>query len=728
MSLENIPSQEEPQHGASQSGIVTPRQARAEGQRQDQKIVVNSAGDTKEAGSDTVTTPTGETYTPTPNQNEVDLRKYREVNNEVDTDSVTTPDGKRIYRQGVDSKNTGVAHDLESGQWMETRHSKEAPEKDSFVSAERVSEGTITARNQATQDLEGGGAKWRNDRGQFSKKGEGRLDATGQQIEQARNEMNAAQRDQHSETLDRNREANEGLIGSTPPSSGMTEALRGVDEKANAIKQQIGRNRKHQEALDSNKKANEGFIGSPPPSKGMSKGLKHMDQTTSEIREQGEREEGGASEPEITTVDPTTPEETGPTERSPLSEIGERLVGIDERLNGIQGQLDGLNAMLTEAQANGELNTEQLLEMMMEQNRLFTEQAQLQSERFEALLQQQSLQQGEFFRTLLDRLGDARPEGTTPEEQAPGEQVPGEAEPENIPPAEVIDSDRIAQLQNEHRELQESRRNRERKEKIIKIVAGVAGGAIALASPPVSIAAVIGVTVGGRLLGKGLKKWSEKLRSKSNSMKYEDRGNKTAAELYELDKEIQRKEWWADRLGEASAVTLGGSAGYGLGKAIQNIFGWEGIGGGNTPPEGGAPGGEGGTPGGAEGGGDTPPNLETPPEGDIGGGPEEPFELPQNTESVGGGIGEAEYFNASDYGWNAEQLGWTGDRIALGAHGSAEGTLQKEFFGELFDLVPKEKLMGQAAGNTANQFLRQAYNGADPTQAAQSAAQALLGQ
>jgi hypothetical protein len=183
-----------------------------------------------------------------------------------------------------------------------------------------------------------------------------------------------------------------------------------------------------------------------------------------------------------------------------------------------------------------------------------------------------------------------------------------------------------------NQEQQESRRKRERKEKIIKIVAGVAGGAIALASPPVGIAALVGVTLGGRLVGKGLKKWSENLRSKSNAMKYESRRGKTPLELGELDKKIRRRARWADRLGEISAVTLGGSAGYGLGKAVQNIFGWKGIGGGNTPPEGGTAGGnEGGDPtgegAGGEGGGNTPPDLNTTPEGDIG-GPADSFELP----------------------------------------------------------------------------------------------------
>jgi hypothetical protein len=216
-------------------------------------------------------------------------------------------------------------------------------------------------------------------------------------------------------------------------------------------------------------------------------------------------------------------------------------------------------------------------------------------------------------------------------------------------------------------------------------------------------------------------------------MRYESRRGKNLAELTEMDKKIKRKAWWADRLGEVSSVILGGSTGYGAGKAIQNIFGWKGIGGNNTP--------EGPTNiGGAENsGGNTNldqgntttklPDLPGEPSGET-----LAENIGNNADSslgIGGGegIGNADHFLASDYNWNASEMGWLGNKVALGGQGGPEGILQKEFFSELFNQVPQNDLMGQAAGNTVNQYLRQAYyGGVNPTEAAQNAAKALLGQ
>ena len=133
---------------------------------------------------------------------------------------------------------------------------------------------------------------------------------------------------------------------------------------------------------------------------------------------------------------------------------------------------------------------------------------------------------------------------------------------------EYIDKNVIAPVEKENE------RKRIRKERIIKIVAGVAGAGVALATPAVGVAAVIGVTLGGRLIGKGLAKWGANLRSTSTAMKYESRRGKSIEELQEMDKKQQRREWWGKRLGEASSVFIGGATGYGLGKAVQSLFGW----------------------------------------------------------------------------------------------------------------------------------------------------------
>ena len=187
------------------------------------------------------------------------------------------------------------------------------------------------------------------------------------------------------------------------------------------------------------------------------------------------------------------------------------------------------------------------------------------------------------------------------------------------------------------------------------------------------------------------------------------RQGKTLQELQDMDKKQKRKAWWADRLGGASAILIGGSTGYGIGSAIQNMFGWNGISGPKPPvnPT---------TPPPNTGPTTTPPNTGTPT-----------GTTPTNigTPTGGEGLGNAEWFRASDYGWDPNRLGWLGDRVSVGPQGGSHGLLQKDFFGELTKLVPKEKLMGQASGDVVNSFLRNAYNGVNPTQAAQSAAQAL---
>lgn len=510
--------------------IVTPDQARQESYPDNQEVTVNSSGDTKEAGSNEVTTPTGETYTPTSNQNNVDIEKYQAVVNEVKTDSVETPYGKSVYRREVDSKNTGVAHDLESDQWMETRHSKEAPETDTFVSAQEVSEETIATRNRTTQELQDDGAKWRNDKGQFSKSGEGRLDATKQQIENARKEMTAT--DSHSQAVNRNREANEGFNAAKPVPEQATNALRDMDEKADRIKS-------HEDALESNKNANEGFNGAKPVRQPMKEALEDIDNISKDLK--GKNFSKSLSE----LMDPKTAakynkvmygEEETPKPEVVTPEVTHQDPVIQNLLSRVQ--------------------------VLEEQNREL---------RGENTWEQRS---ADYTRQLqeLEEVMEIRP--LTDEEKVRYFNLQRENS--------YIDKNIIAP------EQEEGKKKRERKERIIKIVSGVAGGALALATPAVGVAAVVGVTLGGRLISKGFWKWkglekiSQDMRAKSNAMKYEDRSGKTREQLDKMDKKQKRKAWWSDRLGEASAVILGGSTGYGIGAAIQNITGWRIGGGGNA--------------------------------------------------------------------------------------------------------------------------------------------------
>ena len=267
----------------------------------------------------------------------------------------------------------------------------------------------------------------------------------------------------------------------------------------------------------------------------------------------------------------------------------------------------------------------------------------------------------------------------------------------------------------------EMQARRENKEKWIKRAGFVAGIGVALATPAVGVAAILAVTLGGNVIGRGLKKLEGRVRAKSSAMKYESRTGKSLAELVEMDKKQKRSEWWANRLGEASALLIGGASGYGFGSIIQNVFGVGFGAGAPTPP---AP--------------EVPPTGEiTPPTGEIippdgTGGAELPptGEIIPPVEGAGGAESwmTGDSFNASDFGWQYDKFGWLGDRVFLnGEMGGIHGAMQGEYFTELSKLVPKETLMGQQSGEIVNQFLGNAYRGANPVEAAQQAAKVLLG-
>lgn len=268
---------------------------------------------------------------------------------------------------------------------------------------------------------------------------------------------------------------------------------------------------------------------------------------------------------------------------------------------------------------------------------------------------------------------------------------------------------------------QESQEHRTRKEVWIRRVAMVAGFATALATPAISIPAVIAITLGGPLIAKyGIKKLEGKVRAKSTLMKYESRRGKSIAELEETDKRQKRAEWWANRLGETAAVLTGAAFGYGLGNLFEQVvLGGDAIGSkgiektmektiSNTGPE-------------QTGIDQTGINETGVDQTGIGN-----TEIPNVTEApswLGDGT-----FNASDLGWDYNRYGWLGDQIHLGATGGQDGIMQGEFFGKLAELVPQENLVGQTSGDIVNSFLVRAYNGMNPSMAAEKAAEVLLGQ
>ncbi len=270
---------------------------------------------------------------------------------------------------------------------------------------------------------------------------------------------------------------------------------------------------------------------------------------------------------------------------------------------------------------------------------------------------------------------------------------------------------------------QESEKKRKNKEKWIKIVAGVAGAGVALATPAVGLAAVIGITLGGRIIGKSLLSQGEKLRSKSNSIKYEARTGKTISELIEMDKKQKRNQWWANRLGEAGSVLVGGATGYAIGTLFEGLVGKDFYIGMNNQitPE---------VPVVSDGQTQTVTETPQPEVSEVStqqaSATSQPEVSSNITEPIIENWASGDTFNVSDLGWDYKDLGYIGPRVHLTNLGGAEGELQGEFFRALSNLVPKEQLMGQANGNVVNQFLRAAYNGMNPTEAATKAAEALI--
>lgn len=647
---------------------------------------------------------------------------------------------------------------------------------------------TSDTMEQSDRELMSGNARRRDEEGRFSSDQNDRLSITGNQYEQLhedmKQELSNREVDVRNQPTESEVVANEGYTIPTP----RIEEINPGDSGNQGGSGDAGTARDlHQEALDRNAAANDGFkvpraydgkmaaafeererkenhddrkeyfgeyntnekvssLGEymTPTARAayeisLTGHVDNVDDVFSAMREKIER----ANDNDKTTVRSSRP--------VPAPEEADILEDIDSRLKEITDKLDDNAKQLANIELTSDLSNSELISLISKQNQLFSTQTALMNERFSIILEKQNVQIRVYIDNMLNNIQPtpvpeptpAAPEFITvppiPSADPDGQELKGEDTWEQISAdytRQIAELDQIMNqrpLTNEERiryfnldrekkyidqnviapEQQESKRKREKKERNIRWVAGATGFGIALATPPVAVAAVVAVTLGGRFAGKNLKNWSEKLRSKSNAMKFEDRRNKTREQLDQMDKQQKRKAWWADRLGETSAVLLGGSAGYGIGSALQNVFGWKGIGGNaaeatttSTTPE-------------------VTSTTTTPtPQADVGaGGGVMPTETA--TTSIGEGLGQSEWLDVSQYGWDSQKLGWLGNRLAVGPQGGAEGLLQKDFFGELTKLVPKEGLMGQESGNIVNQFLRNAYNGVNPTQVARSAAQAL---
>ena len=522
----------------------------------------------------------------------------------------------------------------------------------------------------------------------------------------------------------------------------------------------------HEEALRVNRERNIGFRG--PISDEGAQALKDIDTIVDDLSgknfkqltdlmepeearryEDTLRKKGEDTPPTPPTPEPT-PEPTPPTpEPTPEPTEEDRLAELNKTLEEINNTLKNtdLNIQTLLQQGIENFSREQMIEyigLIQKQSELITKTYQIQQEKNRIA-----------FENAIKRLQGTEPTPPTPEPTPPTpEPTPPTPEPT---PITVSDTDRIKELEDQLRQLrgentpeqqsaalgrelsvleeklvsagltdaekiryfdilkakenidkqinqveQENKRKRERKEKIIKIAAGVVGAGVALTTPALGVAAVIGITFGGRTLGRAMQRQSEKLRSQSNSIKYESRKGKTLIELEEMDRKQKRKEFWADRLGEVSAVLIGGSTGYAIGTLFEGIVGKDfHIGGGKAPE----------TPIGTTSN-NTP--TATSESGSLGGNTSSAqASAPNSTMPDATTIGTSpenwltgETFNASELGWNYNEMGWLGDRVHLTELGGQNGIMR---------------------GNIVNQFLRQAYGGVDPAVAAQKAAEVLLG-
>jgi hypothetical protein len=248
---------------------------------------------------------------------------------------------------------------------------------------------------------------------------------------------------------------------------------------------------------------------------------------------------------------------------------------------------------------------------------------------------------------------------------------------------------------------------RKKKNRWIKIIAGVAGAGIALATQPVGIAAFVAITLGGKYIGKGLNKWGEHLRSKARDIQYQIKDGMTPEQIEELEKKQRRNKWWGERLSEISSVLIGGTTGYGIGKALQNVIEMAKAFQSRTPT----------TP-------EQPPvdNVGEQPAfegGEPGAGtPEDLFgDMPKVPETETSWLGDAKFWDTSKFGWDPNKYGWNSSNIAL--EGSTYGDLQGSLLRSISQKVPESAFYKKGAQDLLQRAFAIIYqNGAGSVEAA----------
>ena len=378
----------------------------------------------------------------------------------------------------------------------------------------------------------------------------------------------------HREELASNAKANEGIYTTRP----ISEAGQNFFAKQGEIAQQAKADARHQEALDSNEKANEGFLARKPLSPEGQNYFENQAKIAAEARAKAAGQE--------------TPEPIH------AAQVLQELKADAQKMQEEIAQRKENKGDLPDSLANRQKPEEET----KDENTLFREEV--------ASLRKDI----EEMKAKLDSLVNKTPvEVVTPVQQTVTAPEQTQQEPEAVsaaPQEELTPEQKYTQLLSERETLLNGRsaseltdqekikyadltislgalrtsigktsenteRRQKRKERIITLVAGVAGVGVGFgmaATAPVSVAAVVAVTLGGRFTAPLIKKWGIKLEGKASMMKFEDRRGKTLEQLAEIDKKINRNAWWGKRLGEVAAIVSGGTAGFGIGVLAHNLF------------------------------------------------------------------------------------------------------------------------------------------------------------
>ncbi|MDD4382068.1 MAG: hypothetical protein PHE21_01845 [Candidatus Dojkabacteria bacterium] len=225
------------------------------------------------------------------------------------------------------------------------------------------------------KELISGGARYVDKTHKFTRvyEPEARLQVTGDQISEAKQEMNNSmqQKTAHQEALDSNTKANEGFTNMTTMSPGWKEYMK--DEK-----ESIDKTKAHQEALDSNTKANEGFTNMTTMSPGWKEYMKDEKESIDKIKAHQEALDSNTKANEgftnMTTMSPGWKEYMESEEANKPEEVkeetektlAEKLAQIEKDIQDLRG---GRN--ITEL---SEIDRALLTELIRQQNILLEQQ------------------------------------------------------------------------------------------------------------------------------------------------------------------------------------------------------------------------------------------------------------------------------------------------------------------------------------------------------------------